>query len=35
MTWDEVRKVALKWPGMSDSRSYGTASLKVKGKFVA
>jgi hypothetical protein len=35
MTWDEVREVALKWPGMADSRSYGTASLKVKGKFVA
>jgi len=35
MTWDEVREVALKWPGMADSRSYGTPSLKVKGKFVA
>ena len=35
MTWDEVRKIALKWPGMADSRSYGTAALKVCGKFVA
>ena len=35
MTWDEVREVALNWPGMADSRSYGTPSLKVKGKFVA
>ncbi len=35
MTWDEVRKVALKWPGMVDARSYGTPSLKVCGKFVA
>ena len=35
MTWDEVRAVALKWPGMADARSYGTPSLKVCGKFVA
>jgi hypothetical protein len=35
MTWDEVREIALEWPGMADARSYGTASLKVCGKFVA
>lgn len=35
MTWDDVRAIALKWPGMADSRSYGTPSLKVCGKFVA
>jgi hypothetical protein len=35
MTWDQVREVALAWPGMADSRSYGTPSLKVHGKFVA
>jgi len=35
MTWDQVRAVALAWPGMADSRSYGTPSLKVRGKFVA
>jgi hypothetical protein len=35
MTWEQVREVALAWPGMADSRSYGTPSLKVHGKFVA
>ena len=35
MTWDQVREVALAWPGMADAKSYGTPSLKVHGKFVA
>ncbi len=35
MTWNEVRELALAWPGMADSTSYGTPSLKVRGKFVA
>ncbi|HLY57878.1 MAG TPA: MmcQ/YjbR family DNA-binding protein [Stellaceae bacterium] len=26
--------MALAWPGVEDSRSYGTPSLKVKGKFL-
>ncbi|MBN8956032.1 MAG: MmcQ/YjbR family DNA-binding protein [Rhizobiales bacterium] len=34
MTFDDVRKMALAWPGVEDSRSYGTLSLKVKGKFL-
>jgi hypothetical protein len=34
MTWNEVRELALAWPGMADSTSYGTPSLKVGGKFV-
>jgi hypothetical protein len=34
MTFDDVRKMALAWPGVEDSRSYGTPSLKVKGKFL-
>lgn len=34
MTYDEVRQIALKLPGVEDSTSYGTPSLKVKGKFM-
>jgi hypothetical protein len=34
MTFEDVRKMALAWPGVEDSRSYGTPSLKVKGKFL-
>ncbi len=34
MTWDEVRAIALSFPGVEESTSYGTPSLKVKGKFL-
>lgn len=35
MTFEDVRAVALVLPGVEDSTSYGTASLKVRGKFLA
>jgi hypothetical protein len=34
MTWDEVIAIALELPGVEVSTSYGTPSLKVKGKFL-
>jgi hypothetical protein len=34
MTWDEVRVIALSFPGVEESTSYGTPSFKVKGKFL-
>jgi hypothetical protein len=34
MTWDEVRQIALSFPGVEESTSYGTPSFKVKGKFL-
>jgi hypothetical protein len=34
MTYDDVRKMALVWPGVEEATSYGTPSLKVKGKFL-
>ena len=34
MTFEDVRKIALAWPGVEDGTSYGTPSLKVKGKFL-
>jgi hypothetical protein len=34
MTWDEVCAIALSFPGVEESTSYGTPSLKVKGKFL-
>jgi len=33
MTYDEVRKMVLAWPGVEEGTSYGTPALKVKGKF--
>lgn len=33
MTYDEVRKMVLAWPGVEDGTSYGTPALKIKGKF--
>ena len=35
VTFDQVRKAALKLPGVEDSTSWGRASLKVKGKLLA
>lgn len=34
MTYEEVRKLVLSWPGVEEGTSYGTPSLKVKGKFL-
>jgi hypothetical protein len=34
MTFDDVRAIALAWPGVEDSTSYGTPALKVNGKFL-
>jgi hypothetical protein len=34
MTFDDVRAIALVWPGVEDGTSYGTPGLKVKGKFL-
>jgi hypothetical protein len=33
MTYDEVRRMVLAWPGVEDGTSYGVPSLKIKGKF--
>lgn len=33
MTYEEVRLMVLAWPGVEDGTSYGTPSLKIKGKF--
>ena len=30
MTYDDVRKIALKFPGVEEGTSYGTPALKVK-----
>ena len=32
MTWDDVRKLALRLPNVEEGTSYGTAALKVKKK---
>lgn len=34
MTWEDVRAIALSFPGVEESTSYGTPSFKVKGKFL-
>lgn len=33
MTYDEVRRMVLAWPGVEDGTSYGAPSFKIKGKF--
>ena len=33
-TWDDVVTIALGLPGVEESTSYGTPSLKVRGKFM-
>jgi len=33
-TWDDVRTIATRYPGCEESTSYGTPSLKVRGKFM-
>jgi len=35
VTWDQIRKIALALPGVEEGTSYGTAALRVKGKFLA
>ena len=35
MTFDDVRKIALAWPGVEDGTSYGTPALKVRKKLLA
>ena len=34
MTWEEVREIALSFPGVEEGSSYGTPGFKVKGKFL-
>ena len=34
MTFDDVRKIALAWPEVENSTSYGTPSLKVRNKML-
>ena len=34
MTWDEVVKIGLELPGVEETTSYGTPSLKAFGKFM-
>ena len=34
MTYDDVRALALAWPGVEDGTSYGTPALKVRGKLL-
>jgi hypothetical protein len=35
VTFDDVRKLALSFPGVEEGTSYGTPALRVKGKFLA
>jgi hypothetical protein len=35
VTYDQIRKMALQLPGVEEGTSYGTAALKIKGKFMA
>ncbi|WP_375411787.1 MmcQ/YjbR family DNA-binding protein [uncultured Bradyrhizobium sp.] len=35
MTFDDVRKIALAWPEVTDGTSYGTPALKVRKKLLA
>ena len=34
VTFDTVRKIMMKFPGVEEGTSYGTPSFKVKGKFI-
>lgn len=33
MSFEDVRKMVLAWPAVEEATSFGTAALKVKGKF--
>jgi hypothetical protein len=35
VTFDLIRELALKLPGVEEGTSYGTSALRVKGKFMA
>lgn len=35
MTFDQIRELALKLPGVEDGTSYGTPALKMNGKLLA
>ncbi len=35
VTWDEFAAIALAFPGVEESTSFGTPALKVKGKLLA
>ena len=35
MTFDDIRKIALRWPEVVDGTSYGTPALKVRNKLLA
>src|ERR1700704_4612172 len=35
VTFDLIRELALQLPGVEEGTSYGTAALRVKGKFLA
>lgn len=34
MTYEQVRKLVLSWPGVEEGTTHGAPSLKVKGKFL-
>lgn len=34
MTFDDVRAMAARWPGVEEATSYGTPALKVRGKLL-
>ena len=35
VTFDQVREIALRLPGVEEGTSYGTPSFRVKGKFIS
>jgi len=35
VTFDDIRKIALAWPEVTDGTSYGTPALKVRNKLLA
>lgn len=35
VAYEQIRKMALKLPGVEEGTSYGTAALKIRGKFMA
>jgi len=35
VTYEQIRRIALQLPGVEEGTSYGTAALRVKGKFLA
>ena len=35
MTYERIREIALEFPGLEEGTSFGTPSLRVRGKFLA